>query len=92
MDVKTFQALGLHQAWGDMHDMDYPVNGRANTEISESLATVGDEHYHPCPEAYLAGERRGTMHVFTIGIRAQFFREHDVGWRFICPRRTCTGR
>ena len=64
MDVKTFQALGLHQAWGDMHDMDYPVNGRANTEILESLATVGDEHYHPCPEAYLAGERRGTMHVF----------------------------
>ena len=64
MDVKTFQSLGLDQAWGDLHDMDYQVNGRANIEIRESLATVGDEHYHPCPEAYLEGELQGTLHVF----------------------------
>ena len=64
MNVKTFQDLGLDQAWGDLHDMDYQVNGRANIEIRESLATVGDEHYHPCPEAYHDGELRGTTHVF----------------------------
>lgn len=64
MDVKTFQSLGLDQAWGDLHDMDYQVNGRANIEIRESLATVGDKHYHPCPEAHLEGELQGTMHVF----------------------------
>ena len=64
MNVKTFQELGLDQAWGDLHDMDYQVNGRANIEIRESLATVGDEHYHPCPEAYREGELQGTMHVF----------------------------
>ena len=33
MNVKTFQELGLDQAWGDLHDMDYQVNGRANIEI-----------------------------------------------------------
>ena len=64
MDVKTFQSLGLDQAWGDLHDMDYQVNGRANIEIRESLATLGDKHYHPCPEAHLEGELQGTMHVF----------------------------
>lgn len=64
MNVKTFQDLGLDQAWGDLHDMDYQVNGRSNIEIRESLATVGDEHYHPCPEAYHDGELRGTTHVF----------------------------
>ena len=64
MDVKTFQDLGLHEDWGDIHAMDYQVNGRANIEIAQSLSTPGDLHYHPCPEGLHEGELQGITHVF----------------------------
>lgn len=64
MEVKTFQDLGLDQAWEDQHERNYQVNGRSNAEIDRSVATLGDDHYHPCPEAYIKGDLEGSMHVF----------------------------
>ena len=45
MDVKTYQALGLDVPWEDQHARGYQVNGRAISDIDESLATAGDVHY-----------------------------------------------
>ena len=51
MDLETYQKLGLHEAFNDVH-RDEGVNGRSNLEILDALDTPGDVHYHPCPEAF----------------------------------------
>ena len=64
MDVKTYQDLGLHQPWEDLHARDYQVNGRAISDIDQSLATPADAHYHPCPEAQRSTVLEGEIHTF----------------------------
>ena len=66
MDVKTYQALGLDVPWEDLHARGYQVNGRAISDIDESLATVGDVHYHPCPEAQTSGDLEGEIQFLLI--------------------------
>ena len=50
MDLETFQKHELHLPWEDLHDMEFEVNGRSNSEVRKALDTLGDRHYHPCPE------------------------------------------
>ena len=50
MDVKTYEAYGLHRPLGGL-DPSRVVNGRANSEIQHALSVPGDRQYHPCPEA-----------------------------------------
>ena len=64
MDVKTYQALGLDVPWEDQHARGYQVNGRAISDIDESLATAGDVHYHPCPEAQTSDDLEGEIHTY----------------------------
>jgi len=51
MDLRTYEALGLHRSLGDV-DPTRVVNGRANREIQGALSTPGDRQYHPNPEAF----------------------------------------
>ena len=41
MDLETYQKLGLHQSFSDVSPTKV-VNGRANREIQNALATPGD--------------------------------------------------
>ncbi|MEM7017630.1 MAG: alpha/beta hydrolase-fold protein [Pseudomonadota bacterium] len=64
MDIETYQTLGLHQHWGDVHGP-REVNGRANKEIMNALDTSGDVAYHPCAEAFPGDDvPRGTVNSF----------------------------
>jgi enterochelin esterase-like enzyme len=51
LDIKTYESFDLHRSLADT-DPTRVVNGRANREIMEVLATPADRQYHPCPEAY----------------------------------------
>ncbi|MFI4976973.1 MAG: alpha/beta hydrolase [Caulobacterales bacterium] len=53
MDTKTYESLGLHISMSDV-DPTRVVNGRANREIQDALATAADRQYNPCPEAFVA--------------------------------------
>ncbi|MGZ6016493.1 MAG: alpha/beta hydrolase [Phenylobacterium sp.] len=55
MDLETYQALGLDRSLSDV-DPNRVVNGRANKEIQQALSVPGDRQYHPCPEAFPAGD------------------------------------
>ena len=64
MDLETYQKLGLHEAFNDVH-RDEEVNGRSNQEILDALDTPGDVHYHPCPEAFPGDDvPRGEVHRY----------------------------
>ena len=66
MDLETFQKHELHLPWEDLHDMEFEVNGRSNSEVREALDTLGDRHYHPCPEGLpKEGVPTGTYRSFT---------------------------
>mgnify|MGYP001234195349 CR=1 FL=1 len=64
MDVETFQRLGLHQSWEDLHPREHLINGRSNVEIDAVLRTHADQQYHPCAEAYLVEPLKGSIQVF----------------------------
>jgi enterochelin esterase-like enzyme len=51
MDTKTYESLGLHLSLSDV-DPTRVVNGRANREIQNALATPADRQYNPGPEAF----------------------------------------
>jgi enterochelin esterase-like enzyme len=73
MDTKTYEALGLHQSLSDI-DPTRVVNGRANREIQEALATPADNQYHPCPEAFPADDvPRGRVTAFRDWSQARVF-------------------
>lgn len=62
MDIESYLGLGLEKIWADDHAQSDAVNGRSNAEILDSLATSGDVHYHPCPEAFVVdGVPSGTV-------------------------------
>jgi enterochelin esterase-like enzyme len=64
VDLKTYESLGLHRSMSDV-DPTRVVNGRANREIQNALATPGDNQYHPNPEAFPAeGTSRGDVRSF----------------------------
>ncbi|HVM99949.1 MAG TPA: alpha/beta hydrolase-fold protein [Caulobacteraceae bacterium] len=63
MDLKTYEALGLHRSMSDGPMRE--VNGRSNREIQNQLATPGDRQYHPNPEAFPAESTpRGTVRSY----------------------------
>lgn len=64
MDLETFQRLGLHQSWEDLHAREHLINGRSNVEIDAVLRTQADQQYHPCAEAHLIEPLKGSIHVF----------------------------
>ena len=50
------------------------VNGRANREIRDALATPGDNQYHPCPEAFVAeGVARGQVKAFRAWAQSRVY-------------------
>jgi enterochelin esterase family protein len=51
MDLKTYEALGLHRAIDEVTP-GVPLNGRSNREIMGQLESDGDRQYHPNPEAF----------------------------------------
>ena len=63
MDLKQYEALGLHRAMSDEPGGGGRViNGRSNREIQGALSVPGDRQYHPNPEAYPAeGTPRGDV-------------------------------
>ena len=64
LDLETYQKLGLHEAFNDVH-RGKVVNGRSNDEIMDALDTPGDVHYHPCPEAFPGDDvPRGEVHRY----------------------------
>jgi enterochelin esterase family protein len=64
MDLETYQKLGLHLSFSDVSPTKV-VNGRANREIQNALATPGDRQYHPNPEAFPADDTpRGSVASF----------------------------
>jgi enterochelin esterase family protein len=61
MDLKTYEALGLHRAIDEVTP-GVTINGRSNREIMGQLACDGDRQYHPNPEAFPAeGTARGSV-------------------------------
>ncbi|MFI4934211.1 MAG: alpha/beta hydrolase [Caulobacterales bacterium] len=73
MDTKTYESLGLNLSLSDV-DPTRNVNGRANREIMDQLATPGDNQYHPCPEAYAAeGVARGEVSSFKDWARSKVY-------------------
>jgi len=61
MDLKTYEALGLHRAI-DEFAPGVEINGRSNREIMGQLEADADRQYHPNPEAFPpAGMPRGTV-------------------------------
>lgn len=64
MDTQTYESLGLHRSMTDV-DPTRVVNGRANREIQNALATPEDRQYNPCPEAYVVeGVPQGRVRSF----------------------------
>ena len=73
MDIKTYEAYGLHQSLGDIDPLRV-VNGRANREIAQSISVPGDRQYNPCPEAYPEdGVPRGPIASFRDWSGARVF-------------------
>jgi len=73
MDLKTYEAFGLHRSMSDV-DPTRVVNGRANREIQNALATPGDRQYHPNPEAYPSEDTpRGSVQSYRAWDRARVF-------------------
>lgn len=61
MDIKTFKDLNLHKNF----PRELIVNGRSNSELMNSINTVGDVHYHPCRESYSDNHASvGNIHNF----------------------------
>jgi enterochelin esterase family protein len=64
MDTKTYESFGLNQSLSDV-DPTRVVNGRANREIQNQLATPADHQYNPNPEAFPAEDvPRGAVRSF----------------------------
>jgi enterochelin esterase family protein len=73
MDTKTYEALGLNVSMSDNNPARV-VNGRANREIMDVLATPADRQYHPCPDAYPAEDvPRGRVTAFRDWAGARVF-------------------
>jgi enterochelin esterase family protein len=73
VDTNTYESLGLHLDLGDV-DPTRVVNGRANREIMQQLATPADGQYNPCAEAYPAeGAPRGKVAAFRDWARTEIY-------------------
>jgi enterochelin esterase-like enzyme len=73
LDTKTFESFGLNVSMSDV-DPGRTVNGRANREIQQALATPGDRQYNPCAEAFVAeGVARGRVSAFREWSQSRVF-------------------
>jgi enterochelin esterase-like enzyme len=86
MDLKTYEALGLHHAIDEVTP-GIAINGRSNREIAKQLECDGDRQYHPNPEAFPAeGTARGAVRSYRAwdGARVYPGTKRDV-WIYTPP-------